>query len=1031
MSQRVARPLAPFYRLRFAVTGMSMLSAVLLPWLVYTATGRIGAAGLVMLLEALVRLLMSLYGGQVAHALGGRRAFALAQASCTAGFVLFAGVLATYHASLGLAFVVLVGALLAMQSGITLGNVVTESCTVAFVQAGRDEVPARVRSVDLAATACALPLGGWLVLAFGAPGALIALGAVLALGAAIATQRMGAVFDAADSATPARFSLVDGAVWRWLAHCRAAQLQTLFLLVVSVPVTMLFGALPFLLAGKLPAGLPAWVQPTDVLFLTHYKALEAATAAAVVFLWSRLAGSRAGTAATFALAAYLAALIALTHAATALGVALAALALAAAFSPLLVYVRQQRAGVVPRGDRQRVSGVLVALDSLAYVAGALVVQLTGFASATLGVIALVATLLFAAMMLAARARAPQPAGARVVLPPLAEKLAVYRRYLADQRAYIETRLADAVPRLGLVKRASPPPTFLTPLAVSPVAAVKPIGVGLTPLVLPRALYDAGFATARVAAHSEEIAATKRPLDEVRADAAAQGWSTRVLAHLLPASQRELESRLEASFHRLRVDLLLRPCDGAAAPGTREDGGAAAHHGTGALTARFAPLEVNNGGSQGHWIGSAVNDVLLAAHGLEGRAVFDRPHALIVDVYDAFNAWLRERLGRSRFRRLFPSGHAPLAFVSGPYPGRLVNDIEGPRIAGFVHERYGVAAGYFVGLDALELADSVTLGERRMHFVRRRDDPAGERYVMWSELYVTESMGYFEDALRGEDAATRRLARAVLHGRVLGISAWPGRELIENDKGHLVEKAQARVRAARLGLSAGEAALLEDASPDAFALTPAQAALVAEAREAWVLKGRFGCGGSAVIVGARASWPTQQLPAVETDALGRRSVRMHAIANLAAAAGVALALDAEGRIDAVSWQRLWPALVAFAARSPGYYVAQAFVQPEPFHAMIYDGRRIDEFAATTDFAAAYTLGWSRGKPRMQPAGTLCRAVPHGHPHTNVTTRGALLPVMSEDEFDRLYLALGLDRYVAPAKPAVPVPETAPAAPGVTA
>ena len=50
--------LTPFYRLRFIATGMSMLSAVLLPWLGYTATQRIAAAGLVMLIEASVRLLM-------------------------------------------------------------------------------------------------------------------------------------------------------------------------------------------------------------------------------------------------------------------------------------------------------------------------------------------------------------------------------------------------------------------------------------------------------------------------------------------------------------------------------------------------------------------------------------------------------------------------------------------------------------------------------------------------------------------------------------------------------------------------------------------------------------------------------------------------------------------------------------------------------------------------------------------------------------------------------------------------------------
>lgn len=1012
--------LTPFYRLRFAVTGMSMLSAVLLPWIVYTATGRLAAAGLVMLLEALVRLLMSLYGGQAAHALGGRRAFALAQVACTAGFVLFAGVLVAFPVSHAAAFALLVLALAAMQSGITLGNVVTEACTVAFVQSGLASVPARVRGVDLAATACALPLGGWLVFAFDAPLALIALGTALAAGAAVATQHAGRIFDYADTAARARFSLVDAAVWRWLGGSPVAQLQTLFLLVVSIPVTMLFGALPFLLADKLPAGLPDWVKPTDVLFLTHYKALEAATAAAVVFLWTRVAGGRAATAVTFALAAYLAALLALTHAGSAVGVALAALALAASFSPLLVYVRQQRAALVPTGNRQRVSGVLVALDSLAYVAGAVVVQTAGFASATLGAIALIATVLFAAMTFAARVRGPVPAQAQPsALPPLAEKLAIYRRYLSEQREYIETRLAEAVPRLGLVKRATPPPTFLTPLAVSPVAAVKPIGCGLTPLVLPRTLYDAGLRTARVAAHSEEIASTRRPLDAVRADAAAQGWSPRVLAHLLPDTTAELESRLAASFHRLRVDLLLRAPQQGSAP-QRDP-----------LAARFAPLEVNNGGSQGHWICSAVNDVLLAGLGLEGRGVFDNPHALIVEVYEAFNEWLATALGRRRFRALFPNGKAPLAFVTGPYSGRMVNDIEGPRIAQFIAQRYGVPAGYFIGLGDLELCDTVEIAGRRMSFVRRREGAPGERYVVWSDLYVTESMGYFEQALAQEDDATRRIARAVLSGNVIGISAWPGRELIENDKGHLVEKAHASERATALGLTGSEAALLQDAAPDAFTLTAAQAALLAEAREAWVLKGRFGCGGSSVIVGAHPSWPTQRLPAVETDAEGRAHVRMHAIGNIASGAGIALELDDEGRITAASWTRLWPVLVAFAARSPGYYVAQAFVQPEPFHAMIYDGRKLDEFAATTDFAAAYTLGWKNGKPRVKPAGTLCRAVPRGHPHTNITTRGALLPVMSEDEFDRLYLALGLDRYVAPVKPEVAVPEEVPAAPRVPA
>jgi hypothetical protein len=1017
MSAPSSHTLKPFYRLRFVATGMSMLSAVLLPWLVYTATHRIAAAGLVMLIEASVRLLMSLYGGQLAHAIGGRRSFAYSQAACAIGFALFSAVLIAYPVSVPLALGLVVAALMFMQSGITLGNVVTEACTVAFLQAGAHDVPARVRSVDLVATACALPIGGWLVFAFNAPLALIGLGAALALGAAVATARLGAVFDRADATVPARFSVIDRSVWRWLAGSRMAQLQTAFLLVVSIPVTMLFGALPFLLANKLPSGLPEWLKPTDVLFLTHYKALEAGTAAAVVLLWTRWATApgRTGTAATFALSGYLAALIALTHSASALAVAFAALALAASFSPLLVWVRQQRAALVPGGNRQRVSGVLVALDSLAYVAGALVVQATGFASGTLGVLALVAAVLFVALLFGSRSRVV--ASVTAALPPLAEKLAIYRRYLADQRAYIESRLADAVPRLGLVKRATPPPTFLTPLAVSPVAAVKPIGCGLTPLVLPRALYDAGLRTARVAAHSEEIAATHRPLDAVRADAAAQGWSAAVLAELLPDTPDELQSRLAASFHRLRVDLLLRPEPPAANAALADP-----------LAARFAPLEVNNGGSQGHWICSSVNDVLLAALGLEGKPVFDKPHALIVDVYDAFNAWLRERVGKRRFGALFPRGAAPLAFVTGPYSGRLVNDIEGPRIADFISRRYGVDARYFIGLEDLELADSLQVGERTMHCVRARGAPAHERFVVWSDLYVTESMAYFESALESDDAHTRAVARAVLRGHLLGISAWPGRELLENDKAHLVEKAHAAARSAAMGLTPSDAALLQDAAPDAFALTAAQVGTVVEARESWVLKGRFGCGGSSVIVGAHPSWPTQRLPAVEPGADGRLHLTRHAIGNIAIAAGVTLSLDDEGRITDASWAELWPHLVRFAARSPGHYIAQSCVEPEPFHAMIYDGRKIDEFAATTDFAAAYTLGWRDGKPRVQPSGALCRAVPRGHPHTNITTRGALLPVMSEEEFDRLYLALQLDKYVAPAKRPAAVPaegEVAPA------
>ncbi len=1003
-----------------------MLSVVLLPWLVYTATHRIAAAGAAMLLEAAVRLLMSLYGGQLAHAFGGRLAFTASQALCAIGFGLFAGVLMVYPHSLPWAMVLVAAALLFMQSGVTLGNVVTESCTVAFVQGGITSVPARVRSVDLIATACALPLGGWLVFALEPPHALFWLPAANALGAAVSTARSGAVFGHADTTVPARFSLVDARVWAWLARTRQAQLQTGFLLLVSVPVTMLFGALPFLLADKLPAGLPEWVKPTDVLFLTHYKALEAVAATLILVLWARWARvpGRSGTAATFALAGYLAALVALTSGESALAVAFAALVLAACFSPLLVWVRQKRAELVPAGHRQRVSGVLVAIDSLAYVLGALVVQTAGFSPQALGAFALGASLLFAVLVFGLRTPAPARVKFERVLPSLDEKLAVYRGYLAEHRQAIEARLADAVPRLGLFKRASPPPTFLTPLAAAPVADIRPIGCGLTPLVLPRALIDAGLRTARVVARSEEIAATLRPLASVRTDALAQGWSLRVLSHLLPESPIELKSRLAASFHRLRVDLLVRPGPDLASADDLD--------GDDAMAGRFAPLEVNNGGSQGHWICSSVNDVMLAGVGLEGAKIFDKPHALIVDVYDAFNAWLKDGLGRRQFRRLFPRGAAPLAFVSGPYSGRIVNDIEGPRIADFLARRYGVAARYFVGLEDLEVATAIRLKDRSMALVRSRTDDPGEHFIVWGDFYVTECMDYFGASLDSPDPKTRELTELVLNGRVLGISAWPGRELLENDKGHLVDKAAAVARRSAMGLTATEAELLQRAAPAAFAVTEsAHADRLIDEREQWVVKARFGCGGNAVVVGAKPSWPTQRLPAVEPGPDGTTRVRHHAIGDLAAAAEVSLTLDTEGRIMPSAWTALWPHLMRFAARSPGYYIAQSRVEPTPYPAVVFDGQRIDEFPATTDFAAAYTLGWRNGKPHVLASGTLCRAVPAGHPHTNITTRGALLPVMSEDEFDRLYLALGLDRYPAtqPAPRPIPVPQPGPVTPGV--
>lgn len=1000
--QALASALASFYALRFAVTAMTMLSAVLLPWIVWSATKRIDLAGLVMLVEAGIRLTMSLYGGQIAHAAGGRVSFAGAQALCAAGFALFAAVVSLPPDNVPLMLALTAAAIAVMQSGITLGNVVTEACTVALLQSGASDVPARVRVVDLVSTGCALPLGGWLVFAFGAPMAVVALGFALAAGASLATARAGAVYDHANARMPARFSLVDATAWHWLASNRRARSLTLFLLVASVPVTMLFGALPFLLASRTAAGLPAWIRPTDVLFLTHYKALESIAAALILVAWVRWAGAsrRKPVAVHAAFAGYVASMAALVLAESALASAMAAVALAASFSPLMVWVRTERAGLVPEHNRQRIAGLLVAIDATAYVLGALAVRYSGFEPAALVAIATGATVLFALLHVQRRPAPAAKAEVAAALPPLDEKLARFRAWLEAHRGLIESRLAEAVPRLGLVKRAIAPPGWATPLAASPAREVVPIGVGLMPIVLPRALRDAGIRTASLAASTEEVAALRRPLGHVRDDALAQGWSPRVLAHLLPDSMQELESRLHGAFHRLRVDTLLRP--GAAAGGGADASSAV-------LATRFAPIEVNNGGSQGHWICSAVNHALVAALGLEETRTFDRPDALVDDVYEAFVDWLADRMTTRRFAHAFPRGHVPLAFVSGPYAGRMVNDVEGPRIAARVTRRYGVAAGYFVGFDELELGRTLRVRDREMSLVKRRGTDDADSYAVWSDLYVTDSMDHVAAAVDSDDAKTRALARAFLEGRVLGISAWPGRELVENDKAHVVDKANAHALREALGLSAADAAVLQQAAPPAFAIGSDEATIakLCDERDRWVVKARFGCGGSSVIVGAKPSWPTQRLPRIEL-ADGAPTMTRVTIFEIARAAGVAIGVDREGRIDAASWSRLWPRLVRFAASSPDHYVAQQRVEPAPFHAMIFDGTRIDTFEATTDFAAAFTLGWRRDGPRLVSSGTLCRAVPVGHPHTNITTRGALVPVMCEDEFDRIYVALGLDR-----------------------
>ena len=862
----LASALKRFYALRFAVTAMTMLSAVLLPWLVWSATQRIDLAGLVMLVEAAVRLSMSLYGGQLAHATGGRVSFAGAQALCAAGFALFAAVLAMPPDSLPATFALLAAAIVVMQCGITLGNVVTEACTVALLQSGAADVPARVRVVDLVSTGCALPLGGWLVLAFDAPMAVVALGFALAAGAAVVTARAGGVYDHANARMPARFSLVDRDAWQWLGRNQRARSLTLFLLVASVPVTMLFGALPFLLASRSAEGLPAWILPTDVLFLTHYKALESIGAALILLAWVRWAGAtrRKPVAIHTAFCAYVASMIALIAAPSAIGTAIAAIALAASFSPLMVWVRTERAAMVPEHNRQRITGLLVAVDATAYVLGALAVRYAGFEPYALAAMATLVAVLYGLLQVDPRAATAVRVDAPV-LPSLDEKLARLRVWIAENRDLVETRLADAIPRLGLVKRGTPLPSWGTPLAASPVDAVVPIGVGLTPMVLPRALRDAGIRTSSLAASTEEVAALARPLEELRADARAQGWHPRVLAHLLPASPREFESRMQAGFHRLRVDTLLRP-------GVSSAAGDAS---SAVLATRFAPLEVNNGGSQGHWICSSVNHALLAAYGLEGQRIFDRPDALVDDVYEAFVDWLADRMTPRRYAHAFPQGHVPLAFLSGHYSGRMVNDVEGPRIAARIAARYGVAADYFVGFDDLELGRTLRVRDREMALVKRRGDGDDRSYAVWSDLYVTDSMDHVAASLDSDDPKTRALARAFLEGNVLGISAWPGRELCENDKAHVVDKANAHALRATLGLGAADAALLQQAAPNAFSIggDAATTAKLCDERERWVVKARFGCGGSSVIVGAKPSWPTQSLPHVVSAGGTGRTVRV--------------------------------------------------------------------------------------------------------------------------------------------------------------
>jgi hypothetical protein len=351
----------------------------------------------------------------------------------------------------------------------------------------------------------------------------------------------------------------------------------------------------------------------------------------------------------------------------------------------MVWVRTERATLVPEHNRQRITGLLVAVDATAYVLGALAVRYAGFEPVALGAIASLATVLYVLLHLepgvAPAARADVPA-----LPSLDEKLARLRAWLADNRDVVETRLAEAIPRLGLVKRANPPPAWGTPLAASPVDAVLPIGVGLTPMVLPRALRDAGVRTSSLAASTEEIAAFARPLDDVRADALPRAG---IRAFSRNFSRRRRRSS-RAGCRRDSTGCAWTRCCGRASPSAmriRPCSPRVLRRSKSITAARRAT-------------GSARRSTTRCSRRTASRAsASSTVPTLIDDVYEAFVDWLVDRTTPKRFSNAFSEGQVPLRSCRATTPD-AVNDIEGPRIAAHVSRRYGVEADYFVGFCAL-------------------------------------------------------------------------------------------------------------------------------------------------------------------------------------------------------------------------------------------------------------------------------------------------------------------------------------------
>jgi hypothetical protein len=179
-----------------------------------------------------------------------------------------------------------------MQSGITLGNVVTEACTVALLQSGAADVPARVRVVDLvdrvraaavAAGLCSHPTrrsrgGARLFVAAGAR--------------RIVTARAGGVYDHANARMPARFSPRRP---RSVAVARPHAPRPLAHAVLARRERAGHDAVPARCRSCSRAARPPACRtdrPTDVLFLTRTtRRLESIGAALILLAWVRWAGA--------------------------------------------------------------------------------------------------------------------------------------------------------------------------------------------------------------------------------------------------------------------------------------------------------------------------------------------------------------------------------------------------------------------------------------------------------------------------------------------------------------------------------------------------------------------------------------------------------------------------------------------------------------------------------------------------------------------------------------------------------------------